>query len=166
MNDLPDSCPIPPDSAELGRLRSALDGLERSRLTRNGTDGRVYGGDPNLIHIADGTRATMGAQLATMLDMSMRMAALESGARTEDEMMYQALCPGCYMVALYDAALALAEANGQDVKELGRSMANIFSRLAQTGDSTPVEEIDVITDEQLATTPNIAGFILPHMENL
>ena len=62
--------------------------------------------------------------------------------------------------------IGLAVMNGQDLRELGRSLANIFSRLAMTGDATPVEEIDVITDEQLAHTPQIAGFILPNMESL
>ena len=115
------SCPLPPDPAELLRLSTALANLGQKAL--HGTQGRVYGGDPNLIHAKDGTRASVGSELATSLDMMMRAAALENGSRTSEQIETQDLCPGCYMVALYDAAVWLAQRNGQSLSELGRTMA-------------------------------------------
>ncbi len=37
-------------------------------LTRNGTAGRVYGGDCGLIHVPGGLRAEIGAEIAVFLD--------------------------------------------------------------------------------------------------
>lgn len=112
--------------------------------SQNGTDGRVYGGDCNLIHIADGQRQIVGSQVATMLEMTMRMNAIEDGRRSVDDGMNQQLCPGCYMIAGFHMLVALAEQNGQDMRELGASMAKAFTALAN---GSPIgEEIDVILD--------------------
>lgn len=161
MNQIPESCPIPPDMHEIGRLRTALD-----RLTgKGGTEGRVYGGDESLVHIKDGQRANMGAKLAIALDSMMRADAIADGLRTPEEAEMEALCPGCYMVAAYDMLVHLAVQNGQDLREMARSMANEFAKLAADPFRPLQEEITVITDE-VEADPQIAGYILPHMESL
>lgn len=90
----------------------------------SGTDGRTYGGDCNLVHIQDGMRGEFGKALADLVDSGMRAMA------GEDKSAGKKLCPGCYMIALYNAALYLAERNGQDKRELCRSMAEAFNALA------------------------------------
>jgi hypothetical protein len=62
------------------------------------------------------------------------------------------LCPGCYMVVLYNAALTLAKLNGQDTRELGATMAQAFARMAN-GDSEGIESIDVAWSDE----PRIGG---------
>lgn len=122
------------------------------QLTRNGTEGRVYGGDCDLIHIQDGQRAAMGAAVASFLDAEMRARAFESGARDAEQANAQFLCPGCVMIALFNAAVVLANANGQPLSELGNTMAKAFTILAEQGDlarpdEPPVlEEIYVVLD--------------------
>lgn len=111
-------------------------------LTRNGTLGRVYGGDCDLVHIADGQRANVGEQLAADIDAVIRSLAEKRGVNTDDRL----LCPGCYMIALVNAAIALADANKQPRKELARSMANAFTQLAFDPDKGMSEEIEVILD--------------------
>jgi hypothetical protein len=64
----------------------------------------------------------------------------------------KALCPGCYMIALYDAAVILAQENGQSLSELGHSMAHIFTQLAQ-GEINLTEEINVMVDPDQEQTP-------------
>lgn len=118
--------------------------------TRNNdpTNGRVYGGDTGLIHIADGERKLVGASLGMMLDETMRQAALARGDRTREEAESQDLCPGCYMVALFNAAVFLAQQNGQSLDELGRSMADAFGSLTnqQKVDTVLIESIEVRLD--------------------
>lgn len=115
-----------------------------TELTRNGTDGRVYGGDPNLVHIEDGQRCVAGAYLARELDRAMRIAAAKRGANATG-----ALCPGCYMIAIFNAAIELANANGQPVAELGRTLSTAFVRLADRPVLGMTEEILVILDIDL-----------------
>lgn len=110
-------------------------------LTRNGTDGRVYGGDTALVHIADGTRRAMGETVADYLDYEMRHSARVQGKNAEG-----LLCPGCTMIALFNAAVKLAEDNGQPLTELGRTMSAAFAKLAENPDAAGTEEIDVILD--------------------
>ena len=165
MNNIPDSCPIPPDMMELGRLRMALDKLPKLD-GKGGTNGRVYGGDENLVHIQDGQRANMGAKLAIALDSMMRADAIADGLKTPEDAEVESLCPGCYMVTAYDMLVHLAVQNGQSIREMARSMANVFAQLAADPFRPLQEEIDVITDEDEANNPAIAGFILPHMESL
>src|SRR5688572_17757371 len=93
----------------------------------NGTEGRVYGGDPNLIHINDGERADMGLRMAEHLDRRMRDE--YKGERTLDQRVDQPLCPGCYMIAMFNMAITLADENGQSRTELARSMRNAFEKL-------------------------------------
>lgn len=101
-----------------------------------GTNGRVYGGDPTLVHIPDHHRTDFGNATAEMVDSDMRMIARIQG--TNDRGL---LCPGCYMIALFDAAVALAHKNGQPVTELGHSMADLFTKLAYDGEFKPTEEM-------------------------
>lgn len=111
-----------------------------NRLTHSGTDGR----DPALVHIPDHHRADVGRMLATQLEAEMRMlATLGLGHDPKPYDGADALCPGCYMIALFDAAVFLAERTGQDVRELGHSMAALFSALAADGDYRPTEEMIV-----------------------
>jgi len=119
-------------------------------LTRNGTDGRVYGGDCGLIHIADGKRTAAGMAVANFLDESMRVNAVRSGARTDREAEMQNLCPGCYMIALFNAAVELAQRNRQPLSELGNTMAAAFQALAEkpAASEACLEEIAVILDPE------------------
>lgn len=112
----------------------------------NPTDGRVYGGDTGLIHIEDGERREVGAWLASMLDQRMRADAYESERRTDKQAQTQDLCPGCYMVAIFNCAIELAKDNGQDLKELGKTMAKAFKRLARNPAESNIEHIEVILD--------------------
>lgn len=102
----------------------------------NGTNGRVYGGDLSLVHIPDHHRTDVGEGLAKVVDEHMRTIARVVGTNAQG-----LLCPGCYMIALFDAAIALARQNGQPVQELGHSMADLFTKLAYDGDYRPTEEM-------------------------
>jgi hypothetical protein len=118
--------------------------------TRNNdpTNGRVYGGDSGLVHIKDGNRVAMGIHTAMFLDDSMRSAAFADGDRTLEQADNQNLCPGCYMVALFNAAVHLAQQNGQSLDELGRSMSEAFGMLAKNENPTAlyIESIIVQLD--------------------
>jgi hypothetical protein len=114
-------------------------------ISRNGTDGRVYGGDPNLIHVPDGKRADLGAALATDLDRLMRVGAQN---RTLHEQATQRLCPGCYMVVAYDMLVTLALRNGQPLPELARAMRDAFDRLLQDSSDPLMEEILILMDPE------------------
>lgn len=114
-----------------------------SQLTRNGTQSRVYGGDPNLVHIADGERRKIGADIAQDVDEAMRENAMANEKPYEGP-----LCPGCYMIALFNAACELAVRNGQPLTELGATMAHAFSALARNPSAAGTEEIAVILDPE------------------
>jgi hypothetical protein len=113
-------------------------------LTRNGTDGRVYGGDCNLIHVVDGNRAALGREMAATLDTRMRQQAV---GRTAEQRETQLLCPGCYMVVVFDMLTELARRNGQPLTELASSMCNALEMYASKGISA-IEEIEVILDPE------------------
>lgn len=113
-------------------------------LTRNGTDGRVYGGDCDLIHVQDGKRAAAGRHMARELDRLMRQNAQD---RTDEQKANQLLCPGCYMVVAFNMMTELARKNGQPFKELSASMINAFQKLADGGEDA-IEEIQVILDPE------------------
>ena len=110
-------------------------------------DGLVYRGACDLIHIQDGQRAEVGGTLANRLDAIMRSRAVSSGARTFEQARSLSLCPGCYMVALFNAAVTLAKANGQSMSELGNSMADAFRALADGG-ADRMESITVALDAE------------------
>lgn len=116
-------------------------------LTHNGTDGRAYGGDPALVHIPDTHRTDVGRSLAAMLEAEMRtLGTLGMGHAPKPYDSGDDLCPGCYMIALFDAAVFLAKQTGQPVRELGASMADLFRRLAVQGEYQPTEEMIVLDD--------------------
>lgn len=96
-------------------------------LSMNGTLGRVYGGDPGLVHLADGTRGSFGQRVASFIDAEMRA---QSAAGPD-----AALCPGCYMVAIVATAMTLADRYGQPMNELGRSLAYAFTQVAELSDA-------------------------------
>lgn len=122
----------------------------RGRLTTNGTEGRVYGGDPNLIHVPDGKRREFGKRMALELDTLMRM---EAQQRTLTERLGQALCPGCYMVVGFNMLVELAMQNGQSLKELGRTMAEAFSALAENANDPGMESIQIMLDPEEELEP-------------
>lgn len=95
----------------------------------SGTDGRVYGGDSELIHVADGQRTHVAKDIAAMLDMQMRRQTCFTGERTGAQAASQKLCPGCYMVIGFDLLVYLAQQNGQSLVELGATMSAAFQRL-------------------------------------
>lgn len=112
-----------------------------------GTDGRVYGGDCDLIHVPDGTRATHGKQAADFIDRNMRQAAFTSGMRTKAQSETQDLCPGCYMVVLVNTALELAKRTGQSTREMGKALSAAFELIAACdGDPDCIEEIRIRLD--------------------
>jgi hypothetical protein len=126
-----------------------------TRKTR-GTLGRVYGGDPSLVHIADGQRRDVGKQIASYTTALIR-------SRAEGDYLHRRtspLCPGCYQVALFNAALALAKANGQSATELGNTMANAFAKLAAGGDAAAIgeglESIECVLDPPESVHDRIA----------
>lgn len=130
-------------------------------LTRNGTDGRVYGGDPNLIHVDDGRRAEVGRWLAHELDTQMRNTELarrllrgEPDEPAAEAARTMPLCPGCFMVVLFNAARELAIANGQPLSELGRSMAAAFEKLATNPEA--IESIEVMLDAEPCPVREVA----------
>lgn len=119
------------------------------KLTHNGTDGRSYGGDPSLIHIPDHHRADVGKAVADMLTATMKaLATLGVGHDAESYDSDKPLCPGCYMIALFDASIELAKREGQSVQELGLSMAQLFTKLAQEGEYRATEEMTVVTADR------------------
>ena len=119
-------------------------------LTRNGTVDpntgveRVYGGDCDLIHVADGRRADAGRYVAKVLDAQMRKHAED---RTEEQKAEQLLCPGCYMVVGFNMLTELARQNGQPLRELAASMENAFRQLREGGPDA-IEEILVLLDPE------------------
>lgn len=109
-----------------------------------GTNGRVYGGAKSLVHIPDGNRAEVGARIAEEIDTIIRARSNQCPDVVEDGK----LCPGCYMIALFNAAIALADANGQPRRELGRTLSAAFAKLAERPNSGTTEEINVLVDPE------------------
>lgn len=103
----------------------------------------VYRGREDRVHIADGCRANMGDRLASVLESMIREDAEEFDSGAYDK----PLCPGCYMTALFNAAVATARNNGQSLRELGRTLAGEFSRLAEGG-ADRVESVNVVLDSE------------------
>jgi hypothetical protein len=118
--------------------------IVNGRMENKGTEGRVYGGDPNLIHIEDGKRGDMGWRIAEHLNRRMREN--YTGHRTTEQLVDQKLCPGCYMIAGFNMLLVLAQENGQSPTELARSMRNAFDSLLQNPEQGLTEEIEILLD--------------------
>lgn len=117
--------------------------------TQNGTQGRAYGGDCELVHVADGQRAAMGRNVAVVLDSFMRAAAEANGMRSAEDAYTQDLCPGCYMIVAFNMLVCLAEENDQNLQELACTMARAFAKLAEGGKTAArMEEIEVILDPE------------------
>ncbi len=117
-----------------------------------GTLGRVYGGAETLIHIRDGQRDKVGRLLAEAYDDYARREAFMDGRRTHEKSYLQELCPGCYMVVGFNMMVSLAQMSKQDLKELGRCMANAFEQLAETGEVSEEarQHITVLLDRPVA----------------
>ena len=112
-------------------------------LTRNGTEGRVYGGDPNLIHVPDGRRREAGRMAGAAIDFIMRQI---TESFPWPQRRTKLLCPGCYMVVLFNAAVWLARQNGQSLTELGETLGTAFLLLAKNPNDAGIEEIEVQLD--------------------
>lgn len=109
-------------------------------------EGLVYRGREDRVHIADGQRAEMGRILAHSLMEGMRVAAYRRDENIwNDNGGFLPACPGCYMTALFNAAVTLAKANGQSLTELGNTLAGEFSRLAAGGPDR-IESVHVVLD--------------------
>lgn len=108
-------------------------------LTHSGTDGRTYGGDPNLVHIPDHHRKDLARAVADTLASEMRFSAKVNNTKSDGD-----LCPGCYMIAVFDMAIHLAKDTGQDVRELGHTLSKAFADLAAKGEYTLTEEMLII----------------------
>lgn len=114
-----------------------------------------YRGNAELVHIPDGERTAVGRWLADMLGKGMRTRHVvdsappggETAALTKAQEM--PLCAGCYMTAVFNAAVFLAKDSGQSLAELGRTMAAAFQQLADCpdGDEACIESIAVKLDE-------------------
>ena len=102
-------------------------------MNTNGTEGRVYGGDPELLHIPDGRRGEFGQEIADFITRRMQEM---NGGRTDP------LCPGCYMIALMCAGITLARLNGQSIVELRDALGNAFETL-NLNDALPEEMLIV-----------------------
>lgn len=98
----------------------------------SGTYGRKYGGDPDYAHVPDGQRNMVGLSVADYVSLVIRSMDVDATPLTP-------VCPGCYMVVLFNAALELARRNGQDIDELARSMSHVFQTMRE-----PTEEIEVL----------------------
>ena len=113
---------------------------------------QVYRGKPEFVHIEDGQRAAMGRMVAQLLCDEIRAAAFRKGKR--DAYDVPAVCPGCYMVAVFNCAIELARINGQSLTELGNSLGNAFKALAQDGGhAESIESIEVQLDAEPCIVP-------------
>jgi hypothetical protein len=113
---------------------------------RDATLGRVYGGDSGLIHIADGQRVRFGREVGSFVSVKMRREAVLSGQRNGEEAAQLNLCPGCYMVAIFNCAVELANKNHQSLVELGNSLSRAFAQLAKDPSVENIEHIGVLLD--------------------
>jgi len=133
--------------------------VQARQLTRNGTAdphsgaSRVYGGDSNLVHVPDGQRAELGKAVAEFVDNIIRAAAALNMLEKPDDGAVDVvswpngpICPGCAMIVLFNASIEMAEQNGQPVKELAKTMANAYQKLADNPETGVTEEIEVILD--------------------
>lgn len=127
-----------------------------------GTEGRVYGGDCNLVHVPDGKRTEVGVAVAdvitTMIRAEARAINAKISSRTNDgNTRMMSLCPGCYMIVGLNALVELARRNGQSRRELALTMAQAFQKLAECepGDEACIEEITVVLDG--ATQPELCA---------
>lgn len=119
---------------------------QHSTRKHDATNGRTYGGDTGLVHIQDGKRQAMGKWLATQLSQRIRMNAVEDNLCTYLQSTSLDVCPGCYQVALFNAAIELAKQSHQPLSELGRSMAAAFQHLADHSEAMDRESIEVMLD--------------------
>lgn len=113
------------------------------QMQNKGTEGRVYGGNPDLLHVPDGQRAALGHLVAAFLEGQMRENAEN---RTDRQKEMQPLCPGCYSVVAFDMLVVLADDNGQSRRELARCMINAFQKLYDNPESGLTEEMRILID--------------------
>lgn len=105
-------------------------------MNGNGTEGRVYGGDPNLLHIPDGQREAFGIDVANYAIQKLRE--INGGSDLKP-------CPGCCNVVVFNVALELARQSGQSVTEMAASLSLAFTQIS-TNSKQSLEEIEIILD--------------------
>lgn len=105
-------------------------------MNGNGTEGRVYGGDPNLLHIPDGQREAFGIDVANYAIQKLRE--INGGSDLKP-------CPGCCNVVVFNVALELARQSGQSVTEMAASLSLAFTQIS-TNNKQSLEEIEIILD--------------------
>lgn len=101
-----------------------------------GTEGRVYGGLRDKVHIRDGQRGAFGVRVADFIDAEMRAGDDDAGDKP--------LCPGCYMIAILGTTITLAQRNGQSLAELGCAMAYAYTQLAERAKADLPEEMLIL----------------------
>lgn len=112
---------------------------------------QVYRNRQEYVHIEDGKRAAVGRAYSVYLTNEIRDAAFLQGNL---DAYRNPLCPGCYMVAVFNLALELARMNGQSLTELGNSLGNAFYQLAQDGAyAESIESIEVQLDSDPCPIP-------------
>lgn len=99
--------------------------------------GFVYRGREDKCHIDRNGHDEMGQRMSDLLTIRQRAQAIARGDFTEEEAWNTPLCPGCYMEVGFWMMIALAKANGQSLRELGRTMAQGFAMLADNPDAPP-----------------------------
>lgn len=103
--------------------------------TRSGICGER---DPGLVEVPDGERGQVGAFVARDIEAAMRSIAHRRGADGAYDIDAK-MCPDCYMVVLFNAAMKLAKLNGQPPKELCMSLGNLFLAAVQQDNYEPIE---------------------------
>lgn len=95
------------------------------------SDGRVYGGREQYIHIKDGQRARFAREVAEFITTKMKAEAVARGSRTQEQADVQSPCPGCSMIIVFNVAIILACQSGQSLREMAISLGKAFTTLAR-----------------------------------
>lgn len=109
-------------------------------ISRESPTAEVYGVslNPERLHLPDGYHVAAGAWVAEQVDSLIRAA--NPGASVTGEL----LCNGCTMLTLYNASVALAQSNKQDLRELARTMEAVYGDLARFLEANPDAAPDAV----------------------
>lgn len=101
-------------------------------VSRQSPAAQVYGVslNPERLHFADGSHVEAGRTVATFLDALQR----DANPDAPDDAL---LCPGCYMLVLFNASLFLAADNGQSGLQLARTMERAYGDLRRYLEQNP-----------------------------
>lgn len=115
------------------------------KVTRQNS-GLVYRKRPERCHIVNDGHKMMGERMANWLELQMRKGAEESIGKEDAWKLL--ICPGCYMEVVFYAAISLAQRAEQSTRELGRTMAQGFTMLANDPDNLPAFLPVILDDEE------------------